>query len=67
MMFQYYDVAMPAPYWYDEGKVVTRFDGTVVATATPEPATMALVASGFAGMAGFARRRRRGARPTEAT
>jgi hypothetical protein len=39
--------------------LVTRFGGSPV-TSTPEPATIALVASGFAGVAGF-RRRRRGA------
>ena len=28
-------------YWYDKGELVTRFDGTVV--ATPEPSTIVLV------------------------
>jgi hypothetical protein len=47
-------------YWYDNGELVTRFDGAVV--ATPEPATIVLVGSGFAAMVGFARRRRRDSR-----
>jgi hypothetical protein len=44
------------PYWYDNGALVTRFDGTVV--ATPEPSTIVLVGSGFVAAVGFARRRR---------
>jgi hypothetical protein len=50
-------VGNPMSYWYDDGALVTRFDGLVV--ATPEPSTIALVATGFAGMLGFAIRRRR--------
>src|SRR5262249_25632490 len=34
------------PYWYDNGTLVTRFDGVVV--ATPEPSTVVLVGSGLA-------------------
>ena len=44
-------------YWYDEGELVTRFDGVV--TATPEPSTIVLAGSGFVGLLGFARRRYR--------
>jgi PEP-CTERM motif len=50
-------VGDPFPYWYDNGELVTRFDGTVV--ATPEPSTIVLVGSGFVAVLGFARRRRR--------
>lgn len=44
-------------YWYDGGELVTRFDGSVV--STPEPSTIVLVASGFVGLVGFAKRRNR--------
>jgi hypothetical protein len=54
-------VGFPMDYWYDNGELVTRFDGTVV--ATPEPSTIVLVGSGFAAALGFARRRR--ARPAD--
>lgn len=50
-------VAFGAPYWYDQGQLVTRFDGVV--EATPEPTTIMLTGSGLLAMAGFARRRRR--------
>jgi hypothetical protein len=41
----------------DDAALVTQFGRTPV-TATPEPATIALVASGLAGVAGYRRRRR---------
>jgi hypothetical protein len=47
----------PCCYWYDDGEMVTRFDGIVV--ATPEPGSMLLMASGLAGLAGVYKRRRR--------
>lgn len=50
-------VALGAPYWYDQGQLVTRFDGVV--TSTPEPSTIVLAGSGFLSVLGFARRRRR--------
>jgi hypothetical protein len=61
-MVEIADVAVGygGPYWYDNGEMVTRFDGAVV--ATPEPATIVLVGSGFVTMLGFARRRRRDSR-----
>jgi hypothetical protein len=52
-------VALGAPYWYDQGQLVTRFDGVV--TSTPEPSTIVLAGSGFLSVLGFARRRRRSA------
>ncbi len=42
---------------FDDGGLVTQF-GQAPVTATPEPATIALVASGLAGVAGLRRRRR---------
>jgi hypothetical protein len=41
--------------WYDQGQLVTRFDGIVV--ATPEPSTTILLGSGLVAVFGLARRR----------
>lgn len=50
-------------YWYENGELVTRFDGKVV--ATPEPSTIVLVGSGFVAILGISRRRRVGGRRAE--